>query len=62
MGAIVIDVGINKVDGKIAGDVDSDGVSSVVCYVTPVPGGVGPMTVAYMLSNTVQASKFAITS
>lgn len=56
-GAIVIDVGINRMaDGAIAGDVDLADVSSVAGYVTPVPGGVGPMTVACLLGNTVIAA------
>ena len=54
-GAAVIDVGINRVDGKIVGDVDFDAVSGVAGYITPVPGGVGPMTIAMLLKNTVQA-------
>jgi methylenetetrahydrofolate dehydrogenase (NADP+)/methenyltetrahydrofolate cyclohydrolase len=52
-GAIVIDVGINKIEDKIVGDVDIDDVIDIVGYITPVPGGVGPMTVAYLLSNTI---------
>ena len=51
-GAIVVDVGISKVDGKIKGDVDFDKVSKKAAYITPVPGGVGPMTIAMLLSNT----------
>lgn len=53
-GTIVVDVGINKVDGKIVGDVDFEHVKSIASAITPVPGGVGPMTVAMLLSNTVQ--------
>ncbi len=56
-GAIVIDVGINKIGDKIVGDVDFDDVINTVGYITPVPGGVGPMTVAYLLSNTVESYK-----
>ena len=57
-GAAVIDVGINrKPDGKLAGDVAFDEVADVACAVTPVPGGVGPMTIALLLSNTVLAAK-----
>ena len=52
--AIVIDVGINKTDSGIVGDVDFDGVSKVAKAITPVPGGVGPMTIACLLSNTVE--------
>lgn len=50
--AIVIDVGINRVDGKLYGDVDFDSVSKVASYITPVPGGVGPMTIAMLMENT----------
>ena len=53
-GAIVIDVGINKTDSGIVGDVDFEGVSKVAKAITPVPGGVGPMTIACLLSNTVE--------
>lgn len=59
-GAAVIDVGINRLpDGKLAGDVDFEGVSEVAGAITPVPGGVGPMTIAMLLSNTLQALKYA---
>lgn len=54
-GAIVIDVGINRVDGKLCGDVDFDDVKTQAAYLTPVPGGVGPMTIAMLLSNTYEA-------
>ena len=54
-GAVVIDVGINLVNGKICGDVDFDGVVNKASYITPVPGGVGPMTVATLLENTLIA-------
>ena len=54
-GAIVIDVGINRIDGKLCGDVDFEDVLSVAGYVTPVPGGVGPMTIAMLLENTYDA-------
>ncbi|MFC1704819.1 bifunctional methylenetetrahydrofolate dehydrogenase/methenyltetrahydrofolate cyclohydrolase FolD [Nanoarchaeota archaeon] len=53
-GAIVIDVGINRVDGKLVGDVDFDSASKVAGYITPVPGGVGPMTRAMLLENTLE--------
>lgn len=56
-GAVVIDVGINRVDGKLYGDVDFDGVSKCASHITPVPGGVGPMTVVMLISNTVSACK-----
>jgi methylenetetrahydrofolate dehydrogenase (NADP+) / methenyltetrahydrofolate cyclohydrolase len=56
-GSIVIDVGINKVGSKIIGDVDFENVKDVAGYITPVPGGVGPMTIAMLLENTLKASK-----
>jgi methylenetetrahydrofolate dehydrogenase (NADP+)/methenyltetrahydrofolate cyclohydrolase len=56
-GAIVIDVGINRLEtGKICGDVDFDSVQQVAGYITPVPGGVGPMTIACLLLNTLNAA------
>jgi methylenetetrahydrofolate dehydrogenase (NADP+)/methenyltetrahydrofolate cyclohydrolase len=55
-GAVVIDVGINRVDGKLAGDVDLDGAKEIAGWITPVPGGVGPMTIAMLMSNTVRAA------
>lgn len=54
-GAVVIDVGINRDNGKICGDVDFDDVCEKVSYITPVPGGVGPMTVAMLIDNTYEA-------
>ena len=57
--AIVIDVGINKTDAGLVGDVDFDEVSKVAKAITPVPGGVGPMTIACLLSNTVECFKKA---
>ncbi len=56
-GATVVDVGLSRVDGKLRGDVEFDEVSKTAKYITPVPGGVGPMTVAMLLENTVQAAK-----
>jgi len=56
-GAVVIDVGINRVDGKLIGDVDFDAVSEVAGYITPVPGGVGPITISMLLYNTLMAAK-----
>lgn len=57
-GAIVIDVGINKLaDGKLVGDVDFENVAKKASYITPVPGGVGPMTVACLMENTLMAYK-----
>ena len=59
-GAVVIDVGMNrKEDGKLAGDVDFDGVKEVAGWITPVPGGVGPMTRAMLLVNTLEAAERA---
>lgn len=58
-GAIVIDVGINRVDGKVVGDVDFDQVQQVAGWLTPVPGGVGRMTIAMLLDNTVEAAERA---
>ena len=57
--AIVIDVGINKTDSGLVGDVDFDEVSKIAKAITPVPGGVGPMTIACLLSNTVECFKRA---
>lgn len=54
-GAFVVDVGINRVDGKIYGDVDFENVCKKASYITPVPGGVGPMTIAMLLENTYDA-------
>jgi len=54
-GAIVIDVGINRIPNGLVGDVDFDGVKEVAGYITPVPGGVGPMTIAMLLDNTLKA-------
>jgi len=53
-GAVVIDVGINRIDGKVIGDVDFEAASKVADYITPVPGGVGLMTVAMLMANTLQ--------
>ena len=56
-GAVVIDVGINRIDGQIVGDVDTKNVYEVAGYLTPVPGGVGQMTIAMLLANTLQAAR-----
>ena len=56
-GAVVIDVGINRVDGKICGDVDYEEVVERASYITPVPGGVGPMTIASLIKNTFKSYK-----
>ncbi len=59
-GATVIDVGINRVDGRLVGDVDFDGVRGVAGRISPVPGGVGPLTVAMLLANTVLAAELRL--
>lgn len=56
-GAVVIDVGINRVDGKVCGDVDFQNVCEKTSAITPVPGGVGPMTIAMLMQNTLTAAK-----
>lgn len=57
-GAVVLDVGINRMaDGKLCGDVDFDSVCEKTSYITPVPGGVGPMTITMLLKNTLEAAK-----
>ena len=56
-GAVVIDVGINRVDGKLCGDVDFENVKNKASAITPVPGGVGPMTIAMLMQNTLTAAK-----
>ena len=59
-GAVVIDVGMNRNDeGKLCGDVDFDGVKAVASHITPVPGGVGPMTITMLLVNTLEAAERA---
>ena len=55
-GAVVIDVGINRVDGRLVGDVDFASASEAAAAITPVPGGVGPMTIAVLLRNTLVAA------
>jgi len=59
-GAAVIDVGINRVDGKLVGDVDFGSVSEVAGWISPVPGGVGPMTVAMLIANTLLAAELRL--
>ena len=57
-GAVVLDVGMNRNDeGKLCGDVDFEGVKEVAGYITPVPGGVGPMTITMLLVNTIEAAE-----
>jgi methylenetetrahydrofolate dehydrogenase (NADP+)/methenyltetrahydrofolate cyclohydrolase len=55
-GATVIDVGMNRTDGGLVGDVDYEAVAELAGAITPVPGGVGPMTIAMLLSNTLEAA------
>ena len=59
-GAVVIDVGISRVDGKIVGDVDFEAVREVAGAITPMPGGVGPMTIALLLENTLAAARLQV--
>ena len=60
-GAVVIDVGINRLpDGKLAGDVDFENVAKKASFITPVPGGVGPMTITTLLKNTLTAAKLSL--
>ena len=62
-GAVVIDIGINKLaDGRLVGDVDFDAVAPKCAYITPVPGGVGPMTIAMLMENTLKAAQARQTS
>ena len=59
-GAIVIDVGINRIEGKLVGDVEFDKAQERASYITPVPGGVGPLTVAMLMKNLVEAFKLQL--
>ncbi len=61
-GAIVIDIGINKIDGKIKGDVDFERIAQKASFITPVPGGVGPMTIAMLLKNTLLCAEILTNS
>lgn len=56
-GVVIIDVGISRVEGKLSGDVDFESVAPKASFITPVPKGVGPMTVAMLIQNTVELSK-----
>jgi methylenetetrahydrofolate dehydrogenase (NADP+)/methenyltetrahydrofolate cyclohydrolase len=56
-GAVIVDVGISRVFGKVVGDVDFEAVSPLTSYITPVPGGIGPMTIACLLENVVECYK-----
>lgn len=58
-GAVVIDVGTNRLEGKLVGDVDFEAVAPIASAITPVPGGVGPMTIAMLMKNTLTAAKLA---
>jgi methylenetetrahydrofolate dehydrogenase (NADP+)/methenyltetrahydrofolate cyclohydrolase len=60
-GAVVIDVGVNRLDnGKLTGDVAFDEVVAKTSYITPVPGGVGPMTIAMLMKNTLDAARMKV--
>jgi tetrahydrofolate dehydrogenase/cyclohydrolase, NAD(P)-binding domain protein len=59
-GAIVIDVGINRVDGKLCGDVNFEEIKNIASYITPVPGGVGPMTIASLMKNTLKSYRMRV--
>jgi methylenetetrahydrofolate dehydrogenase (NADP+)/methenyltetrahydrofolate cyclohydrolase len=60
-GAVVLDVGMNRnEEGKLCGDVDFEGVKEVASYITPVPGGVGPMTITMLLVNTLESAQRAL--
>jgi methylenetetrahydrofolate dehydrogenase (NADP+)/methenyltetrahydrofolate cyclohydrolase len=59
-GAVVIDVGVNRVNGKLVGDVDFAAVQEIAGKITPNPGGVGPMTIAMLMQNTVRAAELSI--
>ena len=59
-GVVIIDVGINRVNDKLVGDVDFESVKTKTSYITPVPGGVGPMTICSLMKNTLLAGKKAI--
>lgn len=62
-GAVVLDVGMNRDEaGKLCGDVDFDGVRQVASYITPVPGGVGPMTITMLMVNTLESAERALTA
>jgi methylenetetrahydrofolate dehydrogenase (NADP+)/methenyltetrahydrofolate cyclohydrolase len=56
-GATVVDVGVSRVESKIVGDVDFDAVQAIAGAITPMPGGTGPMTIACLLENTVEAAR-----
>ena len=58
-GVVVVDAGTNSIGGKLVGDIDFESVTARASAITPVPGGVGPMTVAMLLANTVRAAELA---
>jgi methylenetetrahydrofolate dehydrogenase (NADP+)/methenyltetrahydrofolate cyclohydrolase len=57
-GAVVIDVGVNRLEEGLVGDVDYEAAAEVASAITPVPGGVGPMTIAMLMANTLKAARF----
>ena len=59
-GAIIIDIGISRVFGKVVGDVEFNEVAPLTSYITPVPGGVGPMTIASLLENVIECYKYTL--
>ena len=59
-GAVVIDVGVNRVNEKLVGDVDFDSAKEVASFITPVPKGVGPMTITMLLKNTFLAAQRSV--
>jgi methylenetetrahydrofolate dehydrogenase (NADP+)/methenyltetrahydrofolate cyclohydrolase len=59
-GAIIVDVGVNRVDGKLVGDVDFEEIKDIASFITPVPGGVGPMTITSLLQNTIETFKVCL--
>jgi methylenetetrahydrofolate dehydrogenase (NADP+)/methenyltetrahydrofolate cyclohydrolase len=61
-GAVVVDVGINRAEGKVVGDVDAVAAQQLASARTPVPGGVGPLTIAMLMSNTVQLAEHRFAS
>jgi len=58
-GAVVVDIGINRLEDRLVGDVDFESVSEVASAITPVPGGVGPLTIAMLLHNTLRAAELS---
>ena len=62
VGAVIIDVGMNRVEGKLCGDVDFDSAKEIASAITPVPGGVGPMTIVMLMKNTLKAAKLVLSS